>query len=265
LEIADPNASDIRLAMRYVNRLVNSKPTVSTLDKGVILPTDENAEVGLMMGFLTSWYSPSLDFKPIIFTYTDLNLTTGQRLDWRGHTKTHVFGNQLIWNDVRYGVYDNHQGTDIAMPIGTEILAMSDGIVSNSEGGTAAQPYARYVRQIINIQEDPFVYLITYGHNSENIVHVGENPKRGQVIALSGNNAGTQISNPHVHISVWQVPRSIWNDYYGKPELYDYIFSKGQFADNGNTVTYAGTVVPIEYCPFQNYLFTFGQIPVFAK
>jgi len=265
LKISDPNAGDIRLAMRYVNRLANAKPALSTLDNGVILATNENAEIGLMMGFLTSWYSLSLDFKPIIFTYTDLNFTVGQRLDWRGNTKTHVFGNQAIWNDVKPGVYDNHQGTDIAMPIGTEILAMGDGVVFNSEGGTSAQPYARYVRQIFNIAGDPLVYLVTYGHNLENKVNVGESPLRGQVIALSGNNAGTQITNPHVHISIWQVPREIWNKYKDLPELGDYIFCRGKFADNCITVTYARTVVPKEYDPFQNYLFTFGQIPVFTK
>jgi hypothetical protein len=266
LKITDPHASDIRLAMRYVNRLVNAKPTLSTLNNGVILSTGENAEIGLIMGFLTSWYSSSLDFKPIILTYTDLNLTIGQRLDWLGNTKRERIGNQSVWNDVSYGVYDQHQGFDTVMPIGTEILAMSDGPVLISAGGTSAEPFARYVRQVINISGDPFVYLVTYGHNSVNKVNAGSSPQRGLAVALSGNNAGTQTTNPHVHISIYQVPRKIWNKYQALPELYDYIFGTGKFAGNGNAVRYVqGYDVAKDYCPFQNYLFTFGQIPVFPK
>ncbi len=266
LKITDPNAGDIRLAMRYVNRLVKTKPTLSFLDNGVTFSIGENVDIGLMMGFLTSWYSSSLDFKPIIFTYTDLNPTISQRLDWRGNTKSHRFGNQSVWNDVSYGVYDQHQGTDTAMPVGTEILAMSNGWVLNSEGGTSAQPYARYVRQVINIPGDPFIYWVSYGHNSKNEVSQGATAERGQVIALSGINAGLQTTNPHVHISIYQIPRDIWNKYEGLPELADYVFGTGKFAGKGNAVRYVqGYDVAKDYCPFQNYLFTFGQIPVFTK
>jgi len=265
ITVVDPNANDpnleiAALAMRYIN---DSSGLVAIV-KGATVQSGAENETGLMIGPISNWYSSTLDFKPITFTYTDLNLKPGQMLDWMGNTFSHKFGDQRIWNQVTFGVYDQHQGTDTAMPIGTEILAMAPGKVLNSEGGTTAQPYARYVREIVDIPGDSNVYLLTYAHNSENLVSVGDTVQRGEPIALSGNNAGTETTNPHMHLSVWQVPRNIWNQYKDAPELGDFLFGRGIFENNGRAVKYSnGTTVALDYCPFQHSMFTIGNILVY--
>ncbi|SBS28644.1 Murein DD-endopeptidase MepM [Marinomonas aquimarina] len=82
-----------------------------------------------------------------------------------------------------------HNGTDLATPTGTKILATGDGIVTR----TANHRYAGKYIDIDNIGK----YSTRFLHLSKIMVRKGQRVKRGQVIALSG--ATGRITGPHLH------------------------------------------------------------------
>ncbi len=85
-----------------------------------------------------------------------------------------------------------HKGIDIAVPQGTEIIAVADGTVevagfSKSAGNWIRINHANGIKTV-------------YMHNSKLLVSVGQEVKQGDIIALSGN---TGISGgPHLHFGV---------------------------------------------------------------
>jgi murein DD-endopeptidase MepM/ murein hydrolase activator NlpD len=230
------------------------------------LKTGVKNEIGLMQGLLTQPYQADLSITPIIYSYTDLDHEIGALQDWNGNTTPMVWGDQGIWNDLVPGVYDQHQGTDYAMPIGTPLVAMADGTIINSEGGYPGD-YARYIRQAVSLNGNNEVFLITLGHNAVNLVYANSSVKRGQLIALSGMDAGMITTNPHVHVSVWDIPTEIWDQYRSSPLLFDYINGVGIFEGiGGGTVQYEnGESVTLDYCPYKNHLFTAGSLAPFSN
>ncbi len=284
LLITDPNAHNPSLAMRYINKW-NGAVVISAYEmNGVAVPEQhlndaevvairegievvvgDDLQVGLMQGFLGKPHNENLPNTPFITTYTDLDLNLGTMLDWTGNTtQTTIIHDHDVWNAVTPGLMNQHQGTDWAMEVGTQIIAMAPGRIIISDGGQG-RGFARYVRQVVDIPGDPNIYLLTYGHNSQNLVVVGPTVyERGHVLALSGRNgsSGEDTTNPHLHVSVWQLPRDIWEQYQNEPELYDYLFGRGAFEGNGRSVTYPnGKNVALDYCPFGNRLFIRGSNP----
>lgn len=114
---------------------------------------------------------------------------TGGKLGWpcalRGQI-TSEFGNRIF-----RGVPNFHTGIDIAVPTGTAILAAEDGVVITSGWDNS---YGMY----ITIDHGSIATL--YAHNSKLLVSVGQQVKRGQTIALSGNTGNS--TGPHLHFSV---------------------------------------------------------------
>jgi hypothetical protein len=100
---------------------------------------------------------------------------------------------------------DSHYAVDIAMPIGTDIMAARGGVVfdvaaSNFSGGldpVKDGPKANVVR----ILHDDGTYAI-YAHLNTNSIRVrpGDRVQRGQYIADSGNTGFS--SGPHLHFAV---------------------------------------------------------------
>lgn len=94
----------------------------------------------------------------------------------------------------RYGMRNGklHNGTDIAVSVGTPVKSPWRGTVSetytNSAGG----------KQIII--NHPNGYRTGYAHLSEYRVSSGQKVRRGQVIALSGNTGGS--TGPHLHFTL---------------------------------------------------------------
>lgn len=94
----------------------------------------------------------------------------------------------------RYGMRNGnlHNGTDIAVAVGTPVKSPWRGTVSetytNSAGG----------KQIII--NHPNGYRTGYAHLSEYRVSAGQRVRRGQVIALSGNTGGS--TGPHLHFTL---------------------------------------------------------------
>lgn len=91
-----------------------------------------------------------------------------------------------------YKTYKNHDGVDIEASYGSKIYATADGIVTYSgwEGG-----YGLLVK--IN---HGYGYETRYGHNSKNLVKVGQRIKKGQLIGYSGKSG--VVTGPHLHYEV---------------------------------------------------------------
>jgi len=85
-----------------------------------------------------------------------------------------------------------HPGIDIAVPVGTPVKAAGNGTV------TYAGWLSGYGKAIMI--DHGYGITSVYGHNSEILVKVGQNVKRGDIIAKSGNTG--RSTGPHVHFEV---------------------------------------------------------------
>jgi murein DD-endopeptidase MepM/ murein hydrolase activator NlpD len=86
-----------------------------------------------------------------------------------------------------------HQGIDIAGPIGTPVVAASDGVVvaSSYQGGGYGN--------VIDIQHSDGS-MTRYGHNNRLIASVGQTVKQGQHVADMGNTG--RSTGPHLHFEI---------------------------------------------------------------
>ena len=86
-----------------------------------------------------------------------------------------------------------HDGLDIAVAEGTEVVAVKSGTVTEVRTSATYGKLLRY-----NTTDG---YTIFYAHLSEILVKQGEQIKQGQVVARSGN---TGLSTgPHLHYSIY--------------------------------------------------------------
>ncbi len=85
-----------------------------------------------------------------------------------------------------------HHGLDIGVPVGTQVVAVKAGTVTQV---TYTSDYGYYV----TIDHGNGVQT-RYAHNKANTVSVGEYVSAGQVIALSGNSG--RSTGPHLHFEV---------------------------------------------------------------
>ena len=94
------------------------------------------------------------------------------------------------------GKKEFHYGVDIGAPIGSPVVAIDDGTVvsAGTNGGTAGT----YVK--IRHQKDGYVWESKYFHLSEIKVSIGDEVKRGTVVAASGNTG--RSTGPHLHIGI---------------------------------------------------------------
>ena len=86
----------------------------------------------------------------------------------------------------------NHTGIDFAGKIGAEIVAVADGVVTWS-----GDRYGYGIMVEINHGNG---YSTRYAHNSENLVAVGDEVKKGQVVALMGETG--RATGPNLHFEV---------------------------------------------------------------
>lgn len=86
----------------------------------------------------------------------------------------------------------NHTGVDFAGKNGAEIVAVADGVVSWSSD--------RYGYGIMVELNHGGGYATRYAHNSENLVSVGDEVKKGQVVALMGETG--RATGPNLHFEV---------------------------------------------------------------
>ncbi len=86
----------------------------------------------------------------------------------------------------------NHTGIDFAGKMGDEISAVADGVVTWS-----GDRFGFGIMVEINHGNG---YLTRYAHNSENLVSVGDEVKKGQIIALMGKTG--RATGPNLHFEV---------------------------------------------------------------
>ncbi len=86
----------------------------------------------------------------------------------------------------------NHTGIDFAGKMGAEIAAVADGVVTWSSD--------RYgYGSMVEINHGSG-YSTRYAHNSENLVSVGDEVKKGQIVALMGESG--RATGPNLHFEV---------------------------------------------------------------
>lgn len=85
-----------------------------------------------------------------------------------------------------------HEGMDISLPRGGEVLATGDGVVTSAN-------YDGAYGWVVDVEHSPSV-VSRYAHLSKTLVKVGQNVRRGDRIALSGNSG--RSTGPHLHYEV---------------------------------------------------------------
>jgi murein DD-endopeptidase MepM/ murein hydrolase activator NlpD len=103
---------------------------------------------------------------------------------------------------ITQGYSQAHQGIDIAAPQGTPIYAALSGtVVSSGWDGTG---FGLLIR-VLGV--DGRIYM--YGHNSRNVVRVGDRVQQGEVIALVGSTGNS--TGPHLDFRILTNPRYALN------------------------------------------------------
>lgn len=97
--------------------------------------------------------------------------------------------------------YDSHNGTDLAVPVGTVVVPAAPGHVRR-----ISREFNRGGLKVFVDHGDGLV--TTYNHLARALVRVGDRVARGQPIALSGYSgldglATFPLGVPHVHFNVW--------------------------------------------------------------
>ena len=86
----------------------------------------------------------------------------------------------------------NHRGVDFAGQAGAEVIAVADGVVTWSS--------PRYgFGKLIEINHGNG-YATRYAHNSENLVSVGQEVRKGETVALMGDTG--RATGPNLHFEV---------------------------------------------------------------
>lgn len=105
--------------------------------------------------------------------------------------------------DFRAGdnTYDSHNGTDLAVPPGTRVVAAAPGRVLR-----VSSEFHRGGRKVLVDHGRGLV--TTYNHLARPLVTPGQRVQRGEAIALSGYSGvdalvGFPWTPPHVHFNVW--------------------------------------------------------------
>lgn len=112
---------------------------------------------------------------------------------------------QTYPESVTHRTRDSMYAIDVAMPIGTDIVAARGGIVfdvagTNFKGGPDAKQYAE-LANVVRILHDDGTFAL-YAHLNWNSIRVrpGDRVEAGEYIADSGNSGFT--SGPHLHFAV---------------------------------------------------------------
>jgi murein DD-endopeptidase MepM/ murein hydrolase activator NlpD len=113
-----------------------------------------------------------------------------------------TYGNTVgayFQRDTTYGASQGiHFGIDLSATCGTELVAMADGIVL----ATDALTYGSAPHNLL-IDHPELGYTVLYGHLLERPpLQPGQQVRRGEVVALSGDPADTCYGRPHLHLEV---------------------------------------------------------------
>jgi murein DD-endopeptidase MepM/ murein hydrolase activator NlpD len=97
------------------------------------------------------------------------------------------------------GHWRQHNGIDIAVPTGTPVKTVANGVVifSGLRSG--------YGWTILIEHDNGMITL--YGHNSQTVAVQGQSVKKGDTVALAGSTG--RSTGPHVHFEAWQSGNNI--------------------------------------------------------
>lgn len=88
-----------------------------------------------------------------------------------------------------------HTGVDFAVPSGTDILAVDDGVIANANWGKS---YGTQIVQQVTVNDQK--RWVIYAHLSKSLVKPGDVVVKGQHIGESGNTGNS--SGPHLHFEM---------------------------------------------------------------
>ena len=198
-------------AMR-LNALGQKLVTIAKLDRG-----EFNFEASPGVGGPDEPGTQELDFGSEIDTVIseledrEQQLSVLENILMSSHMQEEVFpeGRPIKrgWISSYYGTRTNpftgklqfHKGMDFAAKSGSDVLAVAGGVVTWSG--------KRYgYGNLVEINHGNG-YVTRYGHNSKNLVQVGDTVKKGQVISLMGSTG--RSTGPHVHFEVIKNGRQI--------------------------------------------------------
>lgn len=150
---------------------------------------------GAVTGGSSSSSSPS---RTRIITSAPSQIPASELGEWiwpvNGGVVTQGYANTSFANRSGYYKANHHGGVDIGAPRGTEILAAKSGTVSISKTGYNGG-YGNYIEI-----KHPDGTRTRYGHNTKNLVKVGQKVVQGQVIATMGSTG--RATGSHVHFEV---------------------------------------------------------------
>jgi murein DD-endopeptidase MepM/ murein hydrolase activator NlpD len=93
----------------------------------------------------------------------------------------------------------NHRGVDFAGKSGSEVIAVGDGVV------TWSSPRFGY-GEMVEINHGNG-YATRYAHNTKNLVSVGDEVRKGQIVALMGETG--RATGPNLHFEVLKEGRRV--------------------------------------------------------
>ncbi len=104
------------------------------------------------------------------------------------------------WVEGQINGRGQHKGVDFAVPEGTEILAMYDGLITRAGWENVSNPrqgFGMRLRQQI-VTDSGVIMTLVYGHMSVQHANEGHQVHKGDRLGLSG--ATGHVSGPHLHV-----------------------------------------------------------------
>jgi murein DD-endopeptidase MepM/ murein hydrolase activator NlpD len=101
-----------------------------------------------------------------------------------------------VWGDNRDGGKRNHEGIDIFAPKLTPAIAAADGYITTvKEGGLGGK--------VVFLRPEGKDYTLYYAHLDKQLVHEGQQVKKGDVVGLVGNTGNAKHTPSHLHFGVY--------------------------------------------------------------
>lgn len=113
-----------------------------------------------------------------------------------GGRVTSLYGNRI--NPV-LDVEEMHNGIDIAIEKGNKAVAVADGIITETG---KSETYGKYIKYSVSNE-----YSVMYAHLHKIKASKGDNVKKGETIALTGDSG--LVTGPHLHYSIFYNGTSI--------------------------------------------------------
>lgn len=144
-----------------------------------ILPILVSGSLALFTSSYTTKESPSEIAKQLIYPVTGTKSNIGS-----------------VWGDERDGGRRKHEGIDIFAAKGTDVVAISDGVIevvgNDDIGGNN-----------ITLQPHDYEWNAYYAHLDKVYVNPGQRVKKGELIGTVGNTGNAKTTPAHLHFGIY--------------------------------------------------------------